>query len=286
MLNILAPAKINLVLEVMAKRNDGYHEIRSIMQTVSLCDSLSFELADGISLQCTEPSLSNRDNLVVKAVEMLQNTYHCKQGAIITLEKRIPHSAGLGGGSSDAAITLQALNELWNLEIPNSQLVQLATRLGSDVPFFFHRGTALVEGRGERVTPVSQSLPSWFVLLVPSLKLPQQKTQELFTQLENRHYTDGSYVTGALEALSQGEQLSSSLLFNVFDTIAFSAFPGLESYWKRFKDVGADGIHLAGSGPTLFAHTTSDARAREWHQQLREQGLESYCVSTFEGQVV
>ena len=286
MLNILAPAKINLVLEVLAKRDDGYHEIRSIMQTVSLCDSLSFELADEIRLQCNEPSLQNRDNLVVQAAEILQNSYSCKQGVKITLEKHIPHSAGLGGGSSDAAVTLLALNKLWSLEISNLQLVQLAARLGSDVPFFFHRGTALVEGRGEKVTPMSQSLPNWFVLLVPPLPLPQHKTRELFTRLKNSHYTDGSYVIRALNVLSQGGLLASSLLFNVFDTIAFSAFPGLEDYWRQFEDVGAENIHLAGSGPTLFAHTTSDIRAREWHRQLHGQGLETYCVSTFEAQEV
>lgn len=286
MLSILAPAKINLVLEVLSKRDDGYHEIRSIMQAVSLCDSLSFELANEIRLQCSEPSLQNRDNLVVQAAEMLQNACDCKKGARITLEKRIPHSAGVGGGSSDAAITLLALNELWSLEIPNSQLVQLAASLGSDVPFFFHRGTALVEGRGEKVSPVSQSLPNWFVLLVPSLPIPKQKTRELYSRLESSYYTDGSYVRKALEILSQGELIPPSSLFNVFDAIAFSTFPGLEGYWRRFEEVGAENIHLAGSGPALFALTTSKDRANEWHRQLREQELETYCVSTLEAQVV
>jgi 4-diphosphocytidyl-2-C-methyl-D-erythritol kinase len=285
-LSILAPAKINLVLEVLGKREDGYHEICSIMQTVSLCDSLSFELADEIWFQCSEPSLQNRDNLVIRAAEMLQKVCGCKKGARITLEKRIPHSAGLGGGSSDAAITLLALNELWSLELPNSQLVQLAAILGSDVPFFSHRGTALVEGRGEKVTPVSQSQPNWFVLLVPQLPLPQQKTQELYSRLDNSHYTEGSYVTRALEVMFQGRLLPPSLLFNVFDAIAFNTFPGLEDYWRRFEAVGAENIHLAGSGPTLFAITTSKARANEWHRQLRKQEFETYCVSTLEAQVV
>ncbi|MBM3172865.1 MAG: 4-diphosphocytidyl-2C-methyl-D-erythritol kinase, partial [Chloroflexi bacterium] len=199
--------------------------------------------------------------------------------------KRIPHGAGLGGGSSDAAVTLLALNKLWALELTLAELVALGAKLGSDVPFFFHRGTALVEGRGERVTLVSPSLPQWFVLLIPSLPCPPQKTRKLYSRLNKSNYTDGGYVTRAWEALTSTGQLPSSLLYNVFDTIALEAFPGLEKYWRVFKEIGAINIHLAGSGPTLFAATAIETRAEEWHRQLQEQGLESYCVSTLDFQV-
>ena len=285
MLSLLAPAKVNLILEVLDRRGDDYHEIRSLMQTVSLCDLLSFELAEDVSLECTEPSLQNNDNLVVRVAKLLQETCGCRKGARIKLEKRIPWGAGLGGGSSDAAATLLALNELWGLKLSTSQLVQLGARLGSDIPFFFHRGIALVEGRGEKVTLLSQSLPQWFVLLIPPVPCPPQKTRELYSRLGKSHYTDGSRVTKALDALSRSGQLSSSLLFNVFDKIAFDAFPGLESYWRRFEEIGAKNIHLAGSGPALFALAASESRAEEWHRQLQEQGLESYCVSTLDSQV-
>ncbi|MBM4451741.1 MAG: 4-(cytidine 5'-diphospho)-2-C-methyl-D-erythritol kinase [Chloroflexi bacterium] len=285
MLSLLAPAKINLVLEVLGKRNDGYHEIRSLMQTVSLCDVLSFKLAEGVSLECDQPSLQNKDNLVLRAAELLREACACSKGVNIKLEKRIPHGSGLGGGSSDAAVTLLALNKLWALELSLSELVALGIRLGSDVPFFFHRGTALVEGRGERVTPVSQSLPQWFVLLIPPLPRPPQKTKQLYSRLNKSHYTNGSQTARALEALPGTGQLPSSLLYNVFDAIALEAFPGLEEYWGILERIGATNIHLAGSGPTLFAATAIEARAEKWHQQLQEQGLESYCISTLDSQV-
>jgi 4-diphosphocytidyl-2-C-methyl-D-erythritol kinase len=285
MLSLLAPAKINLVLEVLGKREDGYHEIRSLMQTVSLCDTLSFELAEGISLECSEPSLQNKGNLVLRAAELLKQTCGCNKGARLRLEKRIPRDSGLGGGSSDAAVTLAALNELWGLKLKLSELVALGARLGSDIPFFFHRGTAMVEGRGEKVIPLHQLLPNWFVLLVPPVPRPLQKTRELYSRIDKSHYTDGSRVYSGLETLLRGGWLHPAVLYNAFDKIAFDAFAGLEDYWRRFGEVGAVNIHLAGSGPALFALAASGAKADEWCRKLREQGLEAYSVSTFDSQV-
>jgi 4-diphosphocytidyl-2-C-methyl-D-erythritol kinase len=165
-LTYMAPAKINLVLEVLGERDDGYHEIRSLVQTINLCDVLSFEPADEIAFECTEASLQTSDNLVVRAAELLREISGYQKGVKIKLEKRIPWGAGLGGGSSDAATTLSALNRLWELKLKASELIELATRLGSDVPFFIHGGTALIEGRGERVAPLAASMPGWFVLLL------------------------------------------------------------------------------------------------------------------------
>jgi 4-diphosphocytidyl-2-C-methyl-D-erythritol kinase len=285
MLSILAPAKINLVLEVLGKRVDGYHEIRSLMQTVSLCDALSFELADDISLECSEPSLQNEDNLIFRAAALLKQACDCNKGAKIKLEKRIPMDSGLGGGSSDAAVTLAALNELWGLKLRLSELVAIGAKLGSDVPFFFHRGTAMVEGRGEKVIPLQQLLPNWFVLMIPSVTRPPQKTRELYSRINQSHYTDGSRVYSGLETLSRGGQLPPALLYNVFDEVAYKAFPGLEDYRRRFEKVGAVNIHVAGSGPALFVLAAGEARADEWCRKLREQGLEAYSVATFEAQV-
>ncbi|MBL7209490.1 MAG: 4-(cytidine 5'-diphospho)-2-C-methyl-D-erythritol kinase [Dehalococcoidia bacterium] len=280
MLTGLAPAKINLVLEVLGKRDDGYHEIRSLVQTISLCDVLSFELARGISLQCTEPSLQSSDNLVIQAAELLKEVSGCEKGVKIGLEKRIPWGAGLGGGSSDAAAALLALNRLWEVELTTSDLVGLGAKLGSDVPFFIHGGTALVEGKGEKVTPLSASLPSWFVLLLPPLPEMPGKTQQLYGRLDDRRFTQGQFTGKAVQAWSRDRQVSPSLLFNVFDQVAFDAFAGLEEYWKRFEEAGGVGIHLAGSGPALFAPVDSEAGAEELHGRLRQQGLEAYSVST------
>jgi 4-diphosphocytidyl-2-C-methyl-D-erythritol kinase len=286
MLKYLAPAKINLVLEVLGKRDDGYHEIRSLVQTISLYDVLSFEVARKIAFECTEPSLQTSDNLVVRAAELLRKIGDGSKGAKIKLEKRIPWGAGFGGGSSDGAATLLALNELWGLKLAISDLVELGTRLGSDVPFFIHGGTALMEGRGEKVTPLPGSVPGWFVLLMPPLPKISGKTQLLYSRLNARHFTGGQFVYRAFKMWSQDRQLSPPLLFNVFDKVAFTAFPGLEDYWKRFEGAGAKNIHLVGSGPALFASMDSEAKAEEIYQRLCQQELEVYSVSTVVPRVV
>jgi 4-diphosphocytidyl-2-C-methyl-D-erythritol kinase len=286
MLTCVAPAKINLVLEVLGKRDDGYHEIRSLVQTINLCDVISFESADETSFECTEPSLQASDNLVVQAAELLREVGGYNKVAKIKLEKRIPWGAGLGGGSSDAATTLSALNELWGLKLATSDLVELAARLGSDVPFFIHGGTALVEGRGEKVMPLATSMQSWFVLLLPQVPTILRKTQRLYSRLDARHFTGGQFVYRAFKIWSQDRQLSPSLLFNVFDKVALDAFPGLDDYWRRFEEAGGTDIHLVGSGPALFAPLYSEAKAEEVCQRLCQQGLEAHSVSTIVPQVV
>jgi 4-diphosphocytidyl-2-C-methyl-D-erythritol kinase len=280
MLTCVAPAKINLVLEVLGKRADGYHEIRSLVQTINLCDVLSFELADKTSFECTEPSLQTSDNLVVQAAELLRKISGYEKGAKIKLEKRIPWGAGLGGGSSDAATSLSALNRLWKLKLTTSDLVEQAARLGSDVPFFIHGGIALIEGRGERVTPLAASVPGWFVLLMPPLPKMPGKTQQLYSRLNARHFTGGQFVYRAFRAWSQDRQIAPPLLFNVFDKVAFDAFPGLEDYRKSFEEIGAKDVHLVGSGPALFAPADDEFEAEKICSQFCQQGLEAYSVST------
>jgi 4-diphosphocytidyl-2-C-methyl-D-erythritol kinase len=286
MLKYLAPAKINLVLEVLGRRDDGYHEISSLIQTISLCDVISFQLANEISLECNEPSLQTSDNLVVQAAALLKEVSGWQKGVKIKLEKRIPWGAGLGGGSSDGAATLLALNKLWKLKLKTSDLVELAARLGSDVPFFIHGGAALIGGRGEKVTPLAISAPRWFVLLIPPLPKIPRKTQQLYSRLDARHFTDGHFVDRAVKSWPTDKQIASNLFFNFFDKVAFTAFPGLKGYWQRFAEVGAKDIHLAGSGPALFAPADSEAKAEKIKQRLRQQGLEAYSVSTVAAQSV
>jgi len=282
MLNMSAPAKINLVLEVLGKRDDGYHEIRSLIQTVSLCDILSFELTtEGvIYFECNEQDLQTQDNLVIKAAELMLEAGGDRGGVKIFLEKQIPAGTGLGGGSSDAAVTLLALNQLWNMKLKAEKLVELAARLGSDVPFFIHMGMALVKGRGEQVIPLPASQPKWFVLLLPPLPAMPQKTRQLYDRLNEHHFTDGQFISKAMDSWSVSGEVRPSLMSNVFDTVAFDAFPGLEGYWRSFEQAGATDIHLAGSGPAIFAPVDSEAAASELHQCLLSQGHTACFVST------
>lgn len=281
MLITLAPAKLNLTLEVLNKRSDGYHEIRSLVQTISLYDRLSFEIASEISFECTEQVLRTQDNLVLRAARLLQTTCNYKRGARIKLEKKIPWSAGLGGGSSDAAATLLTLNKIWNLRLQTSELMKLAAQLGSDVPFFIHKGTAVIEGKGEKVIslPLGSS-PSWFVLLLPPLSSFIDKTKQAYARLKKQHFTTGQFTTEAAETWTKNGEINPALLFNVFNSVAFDIFPELDVYWKHFEQAAATNIYLAGSGPTLFTLAANRNSARAVHQQLGNQGITSYIVST------
>jgi len=279
MLTVYAPAKINLVLEVLGKQND-YHRISSIVQSIDLCDVLNFQLDKEIGFECDEPSLK-RDNLVTRAATLLKESTKCSLGARIELRKHIPWGVGLGGGSSDAAAALLALNELWRLGLPLSELVNLASKLGSDVPFFIHRGTALVEGKGEKVTPLP-SLPSTcFVLLVPPLPKVSGKTKQMYGNLRVADFTGGQFVQAALSYLRQGKAIDPGLIFNVFERIAFDFFSGLDKYHKTLEEAGAPGVYLAGSGPCLFTFFSEKEKAGEVFSRLKKQRLECYLAFSF-----
>jgi 4-diphosphocytidyl-2-C-methyl-D-erythritol kinase len=279
MLTVYAPAKINLVLEVLGKDND-YHRISSIIQSIDLCDVLNFQPDEAISFECDEPSLKH-DNLVTRAAALLKESTKYSRGARIELRKHIPWGMGLGGGSSDAAATLLALNELWGLGLTLSELVRLASNLGSDVPFFIHKGTALVEGKGEKVTPLPSLPATWFVLLVPPLPKIQNKTKQMYSNLRAAYFTEGQFVQQVLSSLRQGKTIDHSLMFNVFEKVAFDFFPGLDKYRKTLEEAGAPGVYLAGSGPCLFTFSSEKEEAGELFSRLGKQGLECYLASSF-----
>jgi len=279
MLTVYAPAKVNLVLEVLGKYDDS-HQISSILQTLDLCDVLSFELAEQISFNCSEPSLED-NNLVMEAAMLLKKVTRYDKGAQIELHKHIPWGVGLGGGSSDAASTLLALNKLWKLNLSVSELLQLASKLGSDVPFFIYGGAALIEGRGEKVTPLPPSYPICFVLLVPPLAKIPGKTKKLYSKLNAGHFTKGQFVRAALLSLRREKSIPPALMFNVFEKVAFDFFPKLNEYKRNFEEARASKVYLAGSGPCLFTSVPEERKAKELYLRLENRGLECYLASSF-----
>jgi len=281
MLTVYAPAKVNLVLEVLGKCDD-YHKISSIVQSIDLCDVLNFQPDEEICFECDEPSLKH-DNLVTRAVTLLKKSTKCSLGARIELRKHIPWGVGLGGGSSNAAATLLALNELWELGLSLPELIQLASELGSDVPFFIHKGTALVEGMGEKVTPLPLLPSIFFVLLVPPLPKIPGKTKRMYDNLSNAHYTQGQFVHRALSSLRQGGLIDHRCMFNVFEEIAFTIVPGLDKYRKALEEAGTTEAHLAGCGPSLFTFFSTEKEARELYSCLKKQRLECYLASSYPG---
>ncbi len=280
MLTLLAPAKLNLTLEVLAKRHDGFHEIRSVIQTINLCDSLRFELSGEIEFRCDMPNWVPAESLVSKATSLLQEVTGCTKGARIEVSKRIPLASGLGGDSSNAAATLRGLNKLWGLGLSQGELLELSARLGSDVSFFLYGGTALVSGRGEIVTPLPLLPHLWCVLTVPDIPRLLRKTEQLYASLNKNHYTDGKITERLVEELKKGREFILSLLFNTFENIAFTKFPELSVYREHIVKIGATNVHLAGSGPTLFTLLKDRNEAEELFTRFRQQGLETYLIET------
>ena len=280
MITVAAYAKINLTLEVLRKRADDYHEIVTVFQEIDLEDTLTFEEHPELVLECDHHELQSDENLAFKAARLLQEENDCRKGAFISIEKGIPLSSGLGGGASDAAATLRALNELWKLGLSTERLVRLASRLGSDVAFFLYGGTALGEGRGERVTPLPPFPTSWIVLFCPPVNIPSGKTKRLYDSLDASHFGEGRSTEEIVEALDRGGEISSSSLVNTFEKVAFTAYEGLEGHWQRFRELGADSVHLAGSGPTMFTLAQDKSHGEAFHRNLLKEGFEAYLAQS------
>jgi len=278
MLTVLAPAKLNLTLEVLGKRPDGFHEIRSVLQAVNLCDSLHFQPGQDISIKSDLPGWSADESLVVKAVSLLQKTAGCSRGAAIEVEKRVPLVSGLGGDSSDAAATLRGLNKFWELGLSMEQLLELAAQLGSDVAFFLWGGTALAEGRGEVITPLPPLPHMWVVLVVPDVPRLQGKTGRMYAGLKPGHYTDGHITRVLAEVLMARRDFKPSMLFNTFENVAFDDFNIRRVYVEHLIKLGAPHVHLAGSGPALFTMFEDKAQAEGLYTRCQNQGMEAYLV--------
>jgi 4-diphosphocytidyl-2-C-methyl-D-erythritol kinase len=275
-MRLCAPAKINWTLEVLGRRDDGYHEVRSLMQTVGLCDALEFTAADRLMLEVEGEHQPSQDDLVLRAAALLGGG---ARGAHIHLSKHVPVAAGLGGGSSDAAAALRGLNELWRLGCGDAQLVEMAAGVGSDVAFFIHGGTALAEGRGELVTPLPDVAPVWLVLLVPPFRLPE-KTMRMYAALTPADFTDGAPTGALLRRLHRRLAIADADLCSAFQRVAYEVFQGLDAYRDALLAAGARRVHLAGSGPALFALGPEEGTARAVHARLRPPGGQALVVRT------
>ncbi len=286
MLQLKAYAKINLTLEALRRRDDGYHEIASIMQTIDLHDTVRLTHADDIHLTCDDISLQSPRNLAYRAAELLRQASGYAGGARIEIEKAIPVSAGLGGGSSDAAATLYGLNSLWELGMTTAKLEAIAAQLGSDVPFLLRGGTAIALGRGERVRRLPPANVRWLVVLTPEVRHAgdaSNKTAALYGMLTPANYTRG-FLTRKLEArIRGGGDVPAQFLFNAFDDVVFEGYPGIERFWSAFAETGAREIHLSGSGPSIYALMPSREIGVAIQLLLRHQrGMNAHLVSAIQ----
>jgi len=274
---ILAYAKVNLGLEIVGKRSDGYHELRTIMQEVSLADRLEIEPASDLSITCNQPDLANETNLVMRAAEALRAVSPDRPGARIRLEKRIPVAAGLGGGSSDAAAALVALNRIWGINLGHDSLAAIARRLGADVSFFLQGGTALASGIGDELTP----LPAptlWLTIGVARPGVPD-KTRRLYAALEPRDWSSGEAVARIAAAIRVGDPLETTVLPSGFARVAWSLFPEIDVVASIFSRLGAT-ASLCGAGPAVFGLFAHEGEARRVRDELSAQGIEAYTAHT------
>jgi 4-diphosphocytidyl-2-C-methyl-D-erythritol kinase len=280
MFTIEASAKINLIMEVLGKRPDGYHEIRGVIQAINFCDSLQIAPDKGIQFRCNMPGWTPEQSLTIKAVKSLQETTGCAKGAMIKIEKRIPLMSGLGGDSSDAAAVLRGLNQFWELGLPQKKLLELASQLGSDVSFFLYGGTALMEGRGEKITPLPPSPHRWVIIVIPDTPGMPGKTQRAYNMLKLSHYTSGEITERLVTNLKLSRGFTTSELFNTFENVTFIRGAELTAYQSRILKMGAPDVHLAGSGPALFIMSEDRTQAEDLLMRLKNQGMESYLTDT------
>ncbi len=279
----LAPAKINLTLEVLARRDDGYHEVRSVMQALDLADTLYFNQADATRIEADIPGWEADKSLMTRAVASLQQATGCQRGVEITVEKRVPLTSGLGGDSSDAAAALLGLNDLWRTGLTTGRLHELAAELGSDVPFFLAGGTQLARGRGQELAPLAPLAAMPVVLLSPDIAMPENKTARVFAALKSRHFTAGDYTDRVVTARGAGPCYSPEHGFNAFDEVAARVFPKISRYVSDFVAAGAGRIQLAGAGPTLYWLAPDLVLAEAVQRGLERRGHRAHLAWTTAG---
>ena len=254
-MQVIAPAKINLSLRVLGRRSDGFHEIETLIAPISLCDEIKIEQRSGkqeIAFRCDDPSVpKGEDNIVVRAANVFFQKTKITSGISIALKKRIPHGAGLGGGSSDAASTLIALNELFETNLPREALAKMAEMIGSDVPFFIFQSAALCKGRGELVSPTRLREQLSVLLLKPEFGVP---TQWAYSRWRDSHEIPG--VSYGAQAFAQ-QSFVNDLERPVFEKFVFLA--QLKMWLVKQPEVSA--ALMSGSGSTVFAVLRSNANA-------------------------
>lgn len=279
---IKAYAKINLVLDVLRKREDGYHEVEMIMQAISLHDLLTLKPSEGISITATHPMVPlDKRNLAYQAAELIINKYPKISGVKINIEKQIPIEAGLAGGSTDAAAVILGMNQLFNLNLTQLDMFNIGAILGSDVPFCISGNTSLATGRGEMIEEVSPCPPMWVLLIKPSFGV---KTAEVYKKLDLSEVNDHPDVNGYLKALRNADV--SYLLNNIGNVLEYSTFklyPKVRDLKDKIKQMGAVNVLMSGSGPTILAlfnsQNEAQALANTLKQKLDGQVFIAYTLS-------
>lgn len=279
MLTLHAYAKINLALDVLGKRPDGYHEVAMVMQAVSLADTITLtEQSEGIALSVNIPGLpADRSNLAYRAAVLLQEHTAVTKGVHIQLDKHIPLAAGLAGGSADAAAVLKGLNVLWGLDLSLGELSKLAAQLGSDVPFCLYNGTMLATGRGEILAPLPALSPCYVVLAKPAVAVATAWVYQNFAAAKVAQRPD---IKAMQRCLGDGSLSGvASHLANVLESVTIPVHPEIAKIKEAMLTYGAMAALMSGSGPTVFGLVRTEAQAEEIACRLKAEGVPEIFVA-------
>jgi len=272
-MKLRALAKINLGLDVTGKREDGYHEVRMVMQTIQMYDQLEIKESKepGIRLTTNLPFLPCNDgNLVYKAAKILMDEFDIRQGVDMNLTKFIPVAAGMAGGSSDAAAALVGINRMFQLGLTKRQLMERGVQIGADVPYCVLRGTALAEGIGEKLTVLPPMPDCWILIGKPGISV---STKYVYTTLDLNTDTVHPDIDGMKKALEDGNLYGiTERMGNVLQDVTIPAYPEVERIKEQMKTLGAVNAMMSGSGPTVFGIFDNEEKAQEACQKLRESG--------------
>lgn len=280
-IELTAPAKINLFLDVLSKRSDGYHDIITVFEKIDLCDRIRITPLDEKShrrdarIQAIEISSSTSEipagenNIAYRACSLIRKRFGISKGVKIHIEKQIPIAAGLGGGSSDAAAVLKGLNRLWNLNLSREELVDLGKEIGADVPFFiFNSPFAIGRRRGDEIIPIETELEMWHVLLSPPVKVITKEAYEDINLSLTRPMADvrilvRSVETGDFEGIKKQ-------LYNALERVVIKKVTEISSAETFIKKMGFDTVRMTGSGPTIFILTLKRKEAEKIKERLKE----------------
>ena len=273
-IELKALAKINLGLDVLGRRENGYHDVRMVMQTIYLYDNVTIEKTEepGIKVLSNLSFLpSDENNIAYKAAKLLIDEFGIEEGVRITLDKHIPVAAGLAGGSANAAAVLVGMNRLFSLGLNQTQLMERGVTLGADVPYCVMRGTVLAEGIGEILTPISP-LPKCYVLIAkPGISV---STKVVYEKLDSKEIENHPNIDGILEGLEKQDlELITSNMGNVLEKVTVEDYPIIEEIKNAMKAAGAMNAMMSGSGPTVFGIFRDRKTAREAQQYIREKQL-------------
>ncbi|MCY4638898.1 MAG: 4-(cytidine 5'-diphospho)-2-C-methyl-D-erythritol kinase [Chloroflexi bacterium] len=277
-LELVAPAKLNLALEVLGPRGDGYHEIDTVLTTIDLCDQVRLRprpRGAGLSVAVSGPHASGIDSgseLAGAAARALAEASGRQPDLHIEVEKRVPHPAGLGGASSDAAAVLRGLDALWELGWDGERLAALAASLGSDVPFFLAGGAARAAGRGERIEPLPDLRPLSMLVLVPPVPEAPGKTARRYAALTARDYSGGERSRRLAHRLARRAPPPAGDLVNAFEAAVERSEPELVAHYAAYRAAGAPTLHLCGAGPAVYVLVHERAKRAELAEAFRARG--------------